>query len=141
MTEKSNAAFADALKAYLVGRRAEQFAFLSNMVRINSENPPGDVGKLVDKLERMLMDLELPIRRLPVDADFAAEHGREPYDNLSVLLDFGDKPAAGPRIVLAAHADTPPAGPGWTRKPQSSAIDDGRMYGRGVSEGKGDIAV
>lgn len=141
MTGKSNAGFAEAIKAYLVGRRAEQFAFLSNMVRVNSENPPGQVAKLADKLVVMLESMELPVRRQPVDAERAAELGREPYDNLTVELEFGQSPGTGRHIVLAAHADTPPAGAGWTRLPQGAAIDDGRMFGRGVSEGKGDISA
>lgn len=141
MTEKSNAALDDSLRAYLVSRRAEQFSFLSNIVRVNSENPPGDVGTLVDKLDRLLGAMDLSVQRRPVDGERAAALGRAPYDNLVVALDFGDAPTTGPKIVLAAHADTLPAGPGWTRAPQGATIDDGRMYGRGASDGKGDLAA
>lgn len=141
MTDKSNAPLIDTLSAYLVARRAEQFSFLSSMVRVNSENPPGRVTKLADKLESMLVGMEFTVQRQPVDAERAAELNREPYDILSVAVDFDTTPGSGPTIMLAAHADTPPAGTGWSRPAQGAAIDDGRMFGRGVSDGKGDIAA
>ncbi|MBT6096421.1 MAG: M20/M25/M40 family metallo-hydrolase [Rhodospirillaceae bacterium] len=129
------------LRDYLVARRAEQFAFLSALVRINSENPPGHSAGVTRKLEELLLGQNFTIERRPVDADAAMALGREPYDMLSVSLEFGDDPAAGPMLVLACHADTAPAGQDWTHDPQGAAIDGGRMFGRGVSDGKGDLAA
>jgi len=129
------------LRNYLVARRAEQFAFLSALVRINSENPPGETGAVAAKLEQLMASMDFQVSRHPVDEKAAKALGREPYDNLSMVLEFGDDPDQGPSLVIACHADTAPVGIDWTRDPQGAAIEGGRMYGRGVSEGKGDLAA
>lgn len=141
MPEKSNETLEQILRGYLVSRRAEQFSFLASLVRVNSENPPGDVTRMVDKLKSMLGAMGFEVTGHPVDADAAAAIGREVYDNLVVTQSFGASPESGPHVVLAAQADTLPAGAGWSRDPQGAVIDEGRMFGRGVSEGKGDLAA
>ncbi len=129
------------LRDYLVARRAEQFAFLSALVRINSENPPGNTAAVVEKLAELFVGQDLTVNHRPVDTDAALALGRAPYDNMVVCLEFGDDPSAGPMLVLACHADTAPAGQDWTHDPQGAVIDGGRMFGRGVSDGKGDLAA
>jgi succinyl-diaminopimelate desuccinylase len=129
------------LGSFLVERRAEQFSFLSSLVRTNSENPPGETVAMAEKLTQLLNDMEFSVEAHPVDADAAAAQSRGAFENLVVSVPFGDESSAGPTIVLAAHMDTPPAGADWTRDPQGAEIDDGRMYGRGVSDGKGDLAA
>ena len=144
MADKSNEPeniLPPSLGAFLVERRAEQFSFLSALVRTNSENPPGETAAVSEKLTGLLENLEFAIDARPVDVDAAAAQGREVFDNLVVSLPFGDEPSAGPTLVLTAHLDTAPAGDDWTRDPQGAEIDEGHMYGRGVSDGKGDLAA
>lgn len=44
-------------------------------------------------------------------------------------------------IVLLTHFDVVPAGKGWTKNPFSLTIEGNKIYGRGVADDKGNIAV
>ena len=128
MAENSNATFAQSISEYLVGRRADQFALLSGLVRVNSENPPGDMAAISDKLQAVLATLDMEAETLA-------------SGNLRVRIGFGDAPDDGPSLALCAHVDTPPVGAEWTRDPCGAEIESGRMFGRGASDGKGDLAA
>lgn len=47
----------------------------------------------------------------------------------------------GRSLVFSGHADTVPAGPGWTDDPCSGAVRDGRLHGRGSFDMKGGLAA
>lgn len=44
-------------------------------------------------------------------------------------------------LLLSAHADTVPAGDGWTRPPFRLTRDAGRLFGRGTADMKGFVAL
>jgi len=48
----------------------------------------------------------------------------------------------GPHLCFCGHTDVVPAGDtaGWTHPPFDAVIDDGKLYGRGTSDMKGNIA-
>jgi acetylornithine deacetylase/succinyl-diaminopimelate desuccinylase-like protein len=48
--------------------------------------------------------------------------------------------SAGPTVCLAAAADTAPPGEGWTTDPYGGAVAEGRIFGRGAANSKGDLA-
>lgn len=49
---------------------------------------------------------------------------------------------AGERcLLLNAHLDTVELGKGWTRDPYGGVLEDGKVYGRGTSDDKGNIAA
>ena len=146
MADKSNKPAIEALGDFLVSRQADQFAFLSALVRVNSENPPGNRGAMTAKLVELLEHLELSANLEPPPNDTDAKNenkgpGAPVPQFLTIDMAFGDKPDSGPKIALATHTDTPPAGSGWTRDPQGAEIEDGQIYGLGVSDGKGDLAA
>ncbi|HWP80378.1 MAG TPA: Sapep family Mn(2+)-dependent dipeptidase [Candidatus Acidoferrum sp.] len=57
----------------------------------------------------------------------------ESVDNYCGFVEWGD----GDELLIACHLDVVPAGEGWTTPPFEASIRDGKMYGRGVSDNKG----
>jgi acetylornithine deacetylase len=101
---------------------------LQELVAARSENPPGDEAAVIAVLERWLSAAGIPCETTEVLP-------RRP--NLSCVL--GDGP--GPVLLLNAHTDTMPAGPGWTGDPFAATVAGERLYGRGACDTKGGLAA
>ncbi len=126
------------IRKALVARRADQFRLLGLMVRMRSENPPGDLGPHAIKTAEWLKKIAgLTAVRHAVPDEEAHAQGLKSLANLVIRHEFGP----GPTIALQAHGDTVPAGAGWSGDPFSADIQDGIMYGRGVAEAKGSLAA
>jgi acetylornithine deacetylase/succinyl-diaminopimelate desuccinylase-like protein len=128
---------ADALHAWLLENRDGQVAFLAELVRMPSDNPPGDCAAHAERTATMLEALGLAVERHPVPAHKARQAGMIAVTNLVVRHRFGP----GPVVALNAHGDVVPPGDGWTRDPYGATIADGWMYGRGVAVSKSDFAT
>jgi succinyl-diaminopimelate desuccinylase len=115
--------------------RAENF--LAELVRIPSDNPPGDGAAHAEHTAQLLEALGFSVERHKVPAKLVREHGMVSATNLIVRHVFGP----GPVIALNAHGDVVPPGEGWSTDPYGAAIIDGWMYGRGVAVSKSDIAT
>ncbi|MFQ5765569.1 MAG: M20/M25/M40 family metallo-hydrolase, partial [Rhodospirillales bacterium] len=120
----------------LVARRAGQFRLLSDLVRIRSENPPGDMAAVSGLTAAALKALDFGVERHAVPDERAAEDGMTGVANLVVRHEF----AAGPVVALSAFGDTGPAGDGWTRDPFDPVIEGGVLTGLGAVT-KADLAV
>lgn len=118
-------------------RRAQQFAFLKDVVSLDTQVPPGNLQKPSDKLAKMLERLGLEVERHAPPADLLDAAGRTPFENLVVRKRFGD----GPVLALVSHVDTSPAGEGWHEDPRAGHIKNGKLYGRGAVTGKGHLAA
>ena len=129
-TEKSLGAFIDT-------NHQEQVRFLADMVRVPTDNPPGDCAPHAERTARLLEKIGLRVERHPVPADEARANTMLSATNLVVRRRFGD----GPVIALNAHGDVVPPGEGWSRDPYGAEILDGEMYGRGVAVSKSDFAT
>jgi succinyl-diaminopimelate desuccinylase len=46
-----------------------------------------------------------------------------------------------PRVAVACHLDTVPAGDGWLTDPFMATVRDGKLYGRGSKDNKGALAA
>jgi succinyl-diaminopimelate desuccinylase len=103
-----------------------------SLVRVPSENPPGDTVPLVDLIEAWLADIDGIMTRRVV--------ARAPVTNLLIRLP-GRRP--GRRLVMNGHLDTFPAGEAarWSVPPYAGEIRDGRLYGRGASDMKAGLAA
>jgi acetylornithine deacetylase/succinyl-diaminopimelate desuccinylase family protein len=118
-------------------RRSEQVRFLAELVKVPSDNPPGDCQPHALKAAALLTDLGLEVERYDVPADVVKRNGMQSATNLIVRHTFGP----GPTVALNAHGDVVPPGEGWTTDPYGAEIRDGRMYGRGVAVSKSDFAT
>jgi succinyl-diaminopimelate desuccinylase len=107
----------------LVGR-------LRDLVRIDSQNPPGREAEAADAADGFCRALGLATAR------FEAAPGRP---NLVARLERGP----GPVVAFCSHLDTVPVGDpaAWARAPLAAAIDGGTMWGRGTCDAKGTIAA
>jgi len=112
-------------------------AFLAELVRCPSDNPPGDCAPFAARAAGLLESLGLAVERHEVPAAEARAAGMVSAVNLVARRRFG----AGPTVALNAHGDVVPPGAGWTQDPYGAAIVDGAMYGRGVAVSKSDVAT
>ncbi|MBV9656299.1 MAG: M20/M25/M40 family metallo-hydrolase [Acetobacteraceae bacterium] len=126
----------DPIGQFLAGERDRQTAFLAELVKTPSDNPPGDTAPHAERTAMLLEALGLTVERHPVPEQLARANGMISASNLVVRHRFGD----GPVIALNAHGDVVPPGDGWTQDPYGAAIVDGWMVGRGVAVSKSDIA-
>jgi acetylornithine deacetylase/succinyl-diaminopimelate desuccinylase-like protein len=103
-----------------------------DLVRIDSQNPPGDTGPLAATIERLLAE-EPGIATRQVTA-------RPPAVNLIARI-AGRSP--GRRLIINGHLDTFPIGDvgRWTMPPLGGASEEGRIYGRGAADMKAGLAA
>jgi succinyl-diaminopimelate desuccinylase len=111
--------------------------FLAELVKVASDNPPGDTAPHAQRTAALLEGLGFVVERYDVPMDFVNAQGMRSITNLVVRCRFGP----GPVIALNAHGDVVPPGAGWTRDPYGAQIVDGVMYGRGVAVSKSDFAT
>ena len=100
------------------------------LIRINSENPPGNEREIVSFLRDYLAAFGLKSRTY----EFAK--GRP---NIIALLKSGEPKAK--TVLISPHLDTVPAGKGWKFPPFKGLIKDGRIYGRGATDCKCNLAA
>ena len=118
--------------------RAEQTAFLAELVKTPSDNPPGDCAPHAARAAELLEAMGFTVERHPLPQEAVREYGMQSAVNLVVRKTFG---SGGPTIALNAHGDVVPPGQGWTTDPYGGEIKDGWMYGRGVAVSKSDFAT
>ncbi|UFN49833.1 M20/M25/M40 family metallo-hydrolase [Roseomonas sp. OT10] len=126
-----------AIRDWLTRQREAQTAFLAEMVKVPSDNPPGDCTAHAERTAALLEGLGLVVERHVVPEALAREHGMVSATNLVVRHRFGP----GPVVALNAHGDVVPPGEGWTQDPYGAAVVDGWMYGRGAAVSKSDFAT
>lgn len=127
----------DRIRSFLDAEHGRQVGFLAELVKVPSDNPPGDCVRHADVAGAWLRSLGLNVERYPVPDAAARAAGLIAVTNLVVRHRFGD----GPTIALNAHGDAVPPGTGWAHDPYGAAIVDGTMYGRGVAVSKSDFAT
>ena len=118
-------------------------AFLAELVRIPTDNPPGDCAAHAQKARTLLEESGFTVEVHSVPAPSVAAAGMISATNLIVRHRFDDE---GPCIALNAHGDVVPPGAGWTQDPYGAAVledpaNGPTMYGRGVAVSKSDFAT
>ncbi len=127
----------DVIRAFVAAARDAQRRFLAELVKVPSDNPPGDCQPHADRAAALLEDLDFEVERHPVPEALVRECGMVRATNLVVRRRFGE----GPVVALNAHGDVVPPGEGWTKDPYGAEVVDGWMYGRGVAVSKSDFAT
>lgn len=98
------------------------------LIRINSENPPGNEKAIAEFIYSYLKKLKLKPRLIKT--------GKNRYN---VIASIGTK---GPGLMLNGHIDTVPADPKkWKHDPFQGKITKGKIYGRGASDMKSGVAA
>ena len=127
----------ETIRRFLAGQQEAATRFLAELVKVPSDNPPGDCQAHAEAAAGLLEGLGLTVERHPVPEDRVRAHGMRSATNLVVRRRFGE----GPVVALNAHGDVVPPGEGWTKDPYGAEIEDGWMYGRGVAVSKSDFAT
>ena len=109
-------------------------AILTKLLKINSVNPPGNEVAVADLVARDLKSIGLDIKIY----SFAKNR-----PNVVATLKgvWPRAKAAREALLITPHYDTVPFGEGWKFDPLGAAIQNGRIYGRGASDDKGNCAV
>ena len=118
--------------------REEMIAFLQELVRIPTVNPPG--RNYVAGAELIGSKLkEFGYQTHYIAAEGMKEH-TEAHPRMNVLGRM-EGSAPRPSLHFNGHFDVVPVGDDWTVDPFEGLIRDGRLYGRGVSDQKAGIAA
>jgi succinyl-diaminopimelate desuccinylase len=116
----------------IAGSTDRLIAMSRTLISAASPNPPGDVAQAADAAEKLLLAIPgMQVARIVTAPGIV---------NLIGRLSSG---RPGRRLVFNGHLDTFPIGEdlGWTVPPLGGDVQDGRLYGRGVSDMKGGIAA
>jgi succinyl-diaminopimelate desuccinylase len=111
----------------------EAAALLSDLVAIDSQNPPGRERGVAEFVVDWLGEYDIDARLVD----------RPDEERPQVVATVGEeRPDAG-RLILNGHMDVVPPGDReqWTSDPFGGEVRDGRVYGRGASDMKGGIAA
>src|SRR5215472_2052539 len=131
---------ADVIAAFVDRDFPRETEFLAELVKVPSDNPPGDCAPHAKRARQLLEQLGLAIETHDVPRAAVESAGMKSVTNLVIRHRFGD----GPIVALNAHGDVVPPGLGWRLDPYGAVIEDGAggpvMYGRGVAVSKSDFA-
>jgi acetylornithine deacetylase/succinyl-diaminopimelate desuccinylase-like protein len=126
---------------FLAADADRQQMFLAELVKVPSDNPPGDCAPHARRAAELLRGLGLEVEEHPVPAAEVAAVGMKTATNLVVRHRFGD----GPVVALNAHGDVVPPGLGWRHDPYGAEVENSPagpvMFGRGVAVSKSDFAT
>ena len=126
-----------ALTEWLDNQREAQVEMLRELVRVPSDNPPGDCAPAAERAAALLEARGFAVERDPVPEEACRANGMISATNLIVRQRFGP----GPVVALNAHGDVVAPGEGWSCDPYGGEIRDGWLYGRGAAVSKSDIAT
>lgn len=134
--------------AALIGGAVDELAeemveFLREIVRIPTENPPGEnYPQCAAAIGRAMTDAGLAVEQVDVPAELLprlAPHGMGlPRPSVIGRLEGGGQ---RPLLHFTGHYDVVPAGGGWSVDPYAGEIRGGNLYGRGASDQKSGIAA
>ena len=124
---------------FLVAHRGDEDRFLAELVKVPSDNPPGDCAPHARRAAELLEALGFTVERHAIPEDAVKANGMVSCTILLVRVRFGA--GKGPVIALNAHGDVVAPGTGWTMDPYGAEVKDGYMYGRGAAVSKSDFAT
>ena len=106
--------------------RPDVVELCSELVRIDSENPPGDTSAVIDYIQNIFEKFDIPFLRTDLPGE---------KSNIQTVLQ--NRP-----LLLLGHVDVVPAIPeSWEYDPFSGKIVDGYIFGRGTADMKGGCAA
>ncbi|MFH1360428.1 MAG: M20 family metallopeptidase [Candidatus Omnitrophota bacterium] len=113
--------------------RQRLIALTQKLIRIDSQNPPGNESEIARFITKEMRSWGLPVRCV----SFA---NNRPNVIATLKGSLKRNIAAKEAILLSPHMDTVPAGKGWTFPPFAARIKNGKIYGRGATDDKGNLA-
>jgi acetylornithine deacetylase/succinyl-diaminopimelate desuccinylase family protein len=114
-------------RQYFENSREDLIALACKLIEQDTTNPPGNERLGADVVRKFLDRHKIPyvVRE--------KETGRT-----NVIATIGKR---RPRVLVAAHLDVVPAGDGWETEPFKPVLKGDRIYGRGSTDNKGQLAA
>ncbi|MDD4939324.1 MAG: M20 family metallopeptidase [Candidatus Omnitrophica bacterium] len=103
--------------------------FTRELIRINSENPPGNESMIARFVKKYCEKLGMETR--------IYEFKKKRLNVVSILKGKNRKRS----LLITPHLDTVPAGRSWRFDPFAAKIKAGRLYGLGATDCKGNLAA
>jgi succinyl-diaminopimelate desuccinylase len=116
----------------------EAVAFTSDLIRIPTVNPPGE---LYEDCARLIGER---LATFDFEVEYHAAVGRPEHTRAHPRLNvIGTRRGRSPHplVHLNGHFDVVPAGDGWTVDPFGGEVRDGRIWGRGACDMKAGLAA
>ncbi len=130
------------LRDWIAANEAVLVAYLADLIRIPTVNPPGSCYRdLIEWCAGVLDTLGLDVRivQVPDDALLRLAPQAEGHSRYNLIASRRGQ-SLRPHLHLSGHYDVVPPGVGWSRNPFDPAVENGRLYGLGSSDQKGGIA-
>lgn len=130
---------------YVDSHKVDIIEYLKRLIQIPTQALPGEnYDKIANFISIKLEELGCDVDIYDATEDYIVKSGKEilglegPRSNLVGRYRSGK----GPTLLLNAHTDTVPVDPrGWSVDPFSGIIKNGRVYGRGACDDKGEVAA
>ncbi|MEP9412647.1 MAG: M20 family metallopeptidase [Candidatus Brocadia sp.] len=116
---------------YMRNEEKEIVDLTCKLINAKTENPPGNEILAVRIVEDFFQSLQIPYKI------FEKAKSRA---NIVGYIGRKDEQQLAPTLLVACHLDVVPAGDDWKRNPFEAWIENGRIYGRGASDNKGQMA-
>ena len=110
-------------------RQERLIKLTQKLIRINSENPPGNEYKIASFVREYLRRIGVAVKTY--------EFKKKRTNVIGIVK----ATAAKKKLLISPHLDTVPAGKNWVYPPFAGKIKNGRIYGRGASDCKGNLAA
>ncbi len=119
------------IKKYLQNEEKNIVDLACKLIGAKTDNPPGNEILAVQIVEKFFQPLQIPY------TIFEKIKGRA---NIVGYIGRRDHTRTGPTLLVACHLDVVPAGDDWRRNPFEAWVENRRIYGRGASDNKGQMA-
>lgn len=102
---------------------------IQKLIQIDSQNPPGDEKKIGLFIKKYLKERNLECKTYEFKRN-----------RLNVVCSIPSKKRKK-KLIITPHIDTVPAGEGWKIPPFSGYVSRDRIYGRGATDCKSNVAA
>ncbi len=103
------------------------------VLSIDSQNPPGNEKAIGEFIVKDMRSLGLEVKVVSYKKD-------RPNVIATLKGSLPRREAARQALLITPHTDVVPVGKGWKKDPFGKDIVGGRIYGRGASDDKGNLA-
>ena len=120
---------APAVRDKLMINKQRLIRLTQELIKIDSQNPPGDEVRIANFVKSYLCRLGLKTR--------SYQFQKKRVNLIAILPGKNNKRS----LLITPHLDTVPAGQGWHFAPLDGKIRGDRIYGLGATDCKGNLAV
>ena len=113
--------------------KSRLISLTQKVIQIDSQNPPGNEVAIADFIKKDLAPLGLDLKVVTFKKN-------RPNIIATLCGTLPRKQAQKGAVLITPHTDTVPIGSGWKFNPLSGKIHQGKIYGRGATDDKGNLA-